>query len=620
MKKITFLSFLLPYLLMSQNFEEVAIAAGISHVYDPTGTMGGGATFFDFDNDGWEDLYVTGGNTMDTLYRNNQDGTFTDVTTSAGLTSTQDFYTVGVIAGDIDNDGDQDIFINTWGFFGSELQRNLFFINNGDGTFSEKGLEAGFIKTSFSMTATFIDYNLDGFLDVYIGNYVENPMDTYDNEGNINGFAHDCFPNLMYKNNGDGTFTEVSRLLGLEDVGCALAVMATDFDQDGDMDLYIANDFGEFIVPNAMYRNDHPAETFTNVSSSCGMDVGIYGMGISSADLDKDGDFDYYVTNLGRNVLLENDGNQNFTDIATQAGVENTYALDAPGNLFTTGWGTAFCDVNNDSWPDLLVSNGTVPAAAFIATGDIDPNKLYINNTDNTFTDASQSWGVDTQETCRGMSYSDYDRDGDIDFFAVSLNPFPTSRSVLYRNSLNPSSAMNANHWLQIALEGTTVNRDAVGARVKVSLNNGDILIQEIHGGGSHAGQHSRILHFGIGTHNVDKVEVIWPGGTVEDFGAFSTGQRVSLKEGDSVLSTASIGEHSIRIFPNPSNEGVIYIKGNTIFKSLEVYDILGNTIDRFLLKKDPVEQLDLGGLPSGLYFLSFTGDGLRNTQKVVIN
>ena len=260
MKQLRLIFFLfLVQISYSQTFTEVSNSSGVDHLFQQFANMGGGGVFFDYNNDGWEDLYLTSGKGKDHLYENLGDGSFSLITDS-WLNLTAEYYTVGVISGDVNNDGYRDLYITTWR--GEEnsgnLERNLLFINNGDGTFSEKGIEYGLSIASFSMGASMLDYNNDGFLDIYTVNYVESSAFLYDSDGEINGFDHDCFENQFYKNNGDGTFSEISAALGLHNNGCALAVMPTDFDQDNDADLYIANDFGEFIVPNTILRNDLP--------------------------------------------------------------------------------------------------------------------------------------------------------------------------------------------------------------------------------------------------------------------------------------------------------------------------------------------------------------------------
>ena len=615
MKRLLYLFVLLSAVGHTQTFNDVAQTAGIDHLYDPLNAMGGGAVFFDYDNDGWEDLYITGGHGIDHLYQNNQDGTFTNVTATAGLSITEDFYTIASIAGDIDNDGDQDLFVTTWGPTPSQLQRNLFFVNNGNGTFTESGESYGFTGVTFSMGASFIDYNLDGLLDVYVVNYVETPGFLYDENGQVNGFSHTCFPNQFYHNNGDGTFTEMASTLGVDNVGCALAIMTTDYDMDNDMDLYIANDFGEWVIPNTMLENEYPTQSFTDVSTDTGSDVAIYGMGIASADMDKDGDFDYYITNLGRNVLIENDGTHNFQDITTAAGVENTYALDDPGDFFTTGWGTAFLDVNNDTWPDLFVANGKVGAEQFIANGTLDPNKLYLNNGDNTFTDISDAAGVSNQDVARGMAYSDYDKDGDVDIVVVIQDGIGFSKTQLLQNTWNDSSRANG-HWAQFDLEGTKSNWDALGAKVKLTVGS-DVLLQEVQGSGPHCGQNSSILHFGLGANTtIDKVEVIWPGGDVQDYGAMAVDARHQLVEGQT-LSAEDVAFADMNIYPNPTT-GIVHTTLAQDLKQVNVYSLLGGKVIQ-LSDVANAQTFDLSSLPPGMYYMEFLATERREVRKLMV-
>ena len=537
MKKASFLlTFLIWNISVAQVFERLDQASGIDHIFKQSDYMGGGCVFFDFDNDGWEDLYITGGKLSDVLYRNLGNGKFEAVLT-AGFAITEEFYTTAAVSGDINNDGFRDLFVSTWKGENNlgDLERNLLFINNGDGTFSESGLASGFTEKSFTMGASMLDYNKDGLLDIYVVNYIQELRYLYNDTGQVIGFDHDCFKNLFYENNGDGTFTEKSESLGVDNSGCALAVMPTNFDQDDDQDLYIANDFGAFILSNTLYQNNYPDASFSDISSTSQTDVGVFAMGIAYADIDKDADFDYYITNLGRNVLLENNGSYVFSDITTNAKVENTNTLDGGGSGLTTGWGTAFLDVNNDTWPDLFVSNGKVPAS--LPTGEIDPNKLYLNNGDSTFSDISISAGIDDPNRGRGMAYCDFDKDGDLDIMVVvqNKNSYLSSRSAFFVNQLNPNDS-NGKNWVQFNLEGVSINRDAMGAKVILTVN-GEKLIQEIHGQGSHCSQHSLVLHFGLASHaSIDNVEVIWSSQSKQNFTNIAANNRYHLKEGGTTL------------------------------------------------------------------------------------
>jgi hypothetical protein len=495
--------------LSAQVLEEAAADVGVNILANHFSDMGGGGAFFDYDGDGFEDLYITGGRDLDRLYRNNGNGTFTDVTLEAGLGITGSFYTHAVIAGDIDNDGFRDIFVTTWGTNISPafLRRNLLFKNNGDGTFTEIGEAANVLVKSRSAAATFVDYNQDGFLDICVVNYVSAFDFIIDEDNEVIGYAHDCFENQFYINNGNGLFfVDMGVEIGLSDEGCALAVASTDYDQDGDTDVYVANDFGQWIIPNALFSNDNMGG-FSSVGEASGAGIGLYGMGIAVGDYDLDQDIDFYVTNIGRNVLLNNDGTGQYVDTTTFAGVENTFG---PFGNFTTSWGAAFIDYDDNMYPDLFVANGYIPSADFLPTSVDDPSKLYYNNGDGTFTDVSDMEGFNDQVRNRGLAACDFDQDGDLDIFMGTINGHPNlfSATRFYRNNLD-----NNHHWLQVKLTGVTTNRDAIGSRLRLHVG-GEVLLREVSGGSSHASQHSIIQHFGLAEHTqIDSLEIFWLGG-----------------------------------------------------------------------------------------------------------
>jgi len=609
MKNTSFLLLLLwGATFYSQTFSEVSNTSGIDHIFEQFANMGGGGVFFDYDNDGWEDLYLTSGKGKDHLYKNLGNGSFSLIT-DGWLSITAEYYTVGVVSGDVNNDGYRDLYITTWRVEDNagDLERNLLFINNGDGTFSEKGIEYGLSIASFSMGASMLDYNNDGFLDIYTVNYVESSAFLYDDDGAINGFDHDCYENQFYKNNGDGTFSEISTTLGLTNNGCALAVMPTDFDQDNDVDLYIANDFGEFIVPNTILQNNFPSSPFTDVSVETNMDVAVYGMGIASADFDKDSDFDYYVTNIGSNVLIQNDGNQNFTDIAVQAGVENTYS-EGSTSLLTTSWGTAFLDVNNDTWPDLFVANGRIPTLDFIATGEDDPNKLFINNGDLTFTDISASAGINDLNRGRGMLYCDYDKDGDLDVLVVVQDSSEgvNAKTTLYQNQLNPNGN-DAKNWVQIFLKGTTINKDALGAKIELTVN-GEKLLQEVYGQGSHASQSSLVAHFGLADNTtISQLKVIWSSTDTQIFTDLVVNKRYELTQG-STLRSEENEFMDLSMYPNPV-KSELHFKGIHVPLQVKIYSIQGKLLEIVFVDQTKT-AINLEPYKPGVYILQVFNDG----------
>ncbi|MEQ9169014.1 MAG: VCBS repeat-containing protein, partial [Fulvivirga sp.] len=334
-----------------------------------------------------------------------------------GLAITSEFMTTGVSVGDIDNDGDPDLFVSTWiGAVGNTFKRNLLFVNDhGTGHFEEKGLESGLLEESWSMGATMTDVNLDGHLDIYVVNYVRAHGNIeLDNNGEVSFYQPDCFPNFLYLNNRDGTFTEVSEEYQVaNDGGCSLAAAFTDYDNDQKPDLLVANDFGWWATPNQLYKNI--GASYLDVSESSNMNLPMFGMGIAIGDYDEDEDLDYYVTNIRGNSLFTNNGDTTFIDKAESAGVSNVYT----GDNFTTGWGAVFYDFDNDTKLDLALTNGYVATEPIIYTAYQDEDKLYKNKGDGTFEDVSAEIGFNSNEISKGLIIGDYDNDGDLDAFVV---------------------------------------------------------------------------------------------------------------------------------------------------------------------------------------------------------
>ncbi len=482
----------------AQVFEEVSRSAGVRHYcYGPLHQICGGVAVFDYNNDGYEDIYLTGGLEPDRLYENNGNGTFRDVTKDAGLGFLKDTPTVGVATGDIDNDGHREIFVTT-----EEGHRAFLLRNNGDGTFTDITETAGITGEQWSTSVTFGDYNLDGFLDIYVSSYVVYDSLPYDEH------LAGAIENHLYRNNGDLTFDDVAHSLGVNDYeGATLAVAFTDYDGDNNVDLFVANDFGYLFSPSALYRNDS-GTAFADVGKVSAMDSAINAMGIAVGDYDEDGDLDYYVTNMAGNLFHENVGNGRFVELGMAKEI---------GNPFSTGWGTAFLDYDNDTYLDLLVSNGRVLPRYSLDLVDhrnrlILPheNKLFRNIGNGEFLDVSRVEGVADSTKGRGLAYVDYDNDGDLDFVVavVRQDRGEVGHTLVYRNDTE-----NGHHWLKLKLEGTVSNRDAFGCKVRV-VAGGRSWIREVGGGSSYLSQNSSVVHFGLGAYSaVDSVIVTWPGG-----------------------------------------------------------------------------------------------------------
>lgn len=610
--------------LQAQHFIPYQDSAHIDHIFDQTAFLGGGAVFFDYDNDQDEDLYITAGNDRDHFYENNGDGTFTYKSVEAGFIVTKLYYTTGVIAGDIDNDGFKDLFITTWFSDLEPIGKNLLYKNNGDGTFTEIWNHNTDADKTQCMGATFIDFNLDGLLDLYTISYVEESAFLYDDNGTIIGYDHTCHQNRFYKNIGNGQFEEMTFQVNLDNNGCSLATSATDFDLDGDMDILLANDFGEFIQPNQLFENNFLANgIFLESGPAFNADAGMYGMGIAVGDIDNDLDLDYYVTNFGKNLLLENN-ESGFNNITDASGSGDEWIIG--DSLNAVGWGTVFLDIDNDMDLDLYVGNGYVPSPAFLSTAIFQNDQLFLNDGNAHFTNIGPSYGIENPYTTRGVTYADYDNDGDLDILAVVENvPVNdnTWATVLYNNQ-----AGNDKNWLQISLEGIHVNRDAYGS--KVYLFAGDkILLQEVSGGDSHASQISSRIHFGLDdVAEVDSLQIWWTGGeNVQTHYNITANQHIYIQEDTTTQIINAVEEEweaiSFSLSPNPAKDqlSVHFNKPATFSEgSLSFYNTTGQKVKQYSFRHSSNRiALAIHELPAGIYMVELKISGQVHLRKLVV-
>jgi len=506
-------------------FTDVTAEAGIEFVHtigDDTlsniiEASGVGCALVDFDGDGWLDIYLVNGvyvaglsnpnvtgkeqleQATDRLYRNRGDGTFEDVTRRAGVLPGG--YGMGVAVGDYDNDGDCDIYVTNYG-------ANRLYRNRGDGTFEEVARQAGVADDRFSVGAVFVDYDLDGDLDLYVGNYLEFDPDYkifYAPDGFPGPTAYLSQPNCLYRNEGNGRFTDVTAESGLAAYrGRTMGVGAFDYDDDGRPDLFVANDAME----NYLFHNLGSGK-FTEVALLSGVAYGLNGeatgaMGIEVGDINGDGRLDFYVPDLSYTCLYENRGSGTFEDIARRAGIAASCGQ-------YVSWGAVLADFDLDTDLDLFIANGD----AHHLEGH--ENLVFTNDGRGRFADVSTESGPDFQRerVARGVAAGDFDNDGDIDLLVVHLN----DRPVLLRND----TARDDRHWLELKLVGHAgrSNRSAFGARVRCKLpgdgGNPRILVRELHSAGSYVSAHDPRVHFGLGpAPAVTEIEIRWPDGTVQ--------------------------------------------------------------------------------------------------------
>lgn len=503
-------------------FRNVAREAGIRFVHSK-GNSGApmilaeqtpGVCVADFDGDGWQDIYFVNGRDLEnsknvlrnTLYHNNGDGTFTDVTEKAGVPGTG--YGLGCIWGDYDNDGFPDLFVTQYG-------RNVLYRNNGDGTFTDVTEKAGVGGLDFGTRvhagAVFFDYDRDGFLDLYVGGYVafgpDSPQtcDVYGVRTSCAPSNYDGSPALLYHNNGDGTFTNVTKKAGLyQPNGKNLAVGAADYDNDGWPDLFVANDG----LVAYLYHNEHDG-TFKETALVAGMAVGgegriMAGMCISLGDYNNDGWLDLYISDWqGRSDhLWQNNGKGEFVEVSDDAGITRP-------TRDRLSFGGGFFDYDNDGWLDLFIANGHVfpfIEQVFHGVRYKQINSLFRNEGDGKFVETTNQAGsgFSTPHLGRGVAFVDFDNDGFVDVVVGNDGEAP----LLLHNS-----GRNHNHFVNFKLVGVKSNRDAIGARIRV-LAGGLWQMREIQSGGSYLSQSDLRANFGLGkTNQIDAVEVSWPSG-----------------------------------------------------------------------------------------------------------
>jgi len=549
-------------------FTDVAAQAGLARARNVSGhplnkrfileEMGCGVALFDYDNDGWLDIFLVNASSFDPavraakpvsyLFHNNRDGTFTDVSAKAGFTHSG--WGQGCCVGDYDNDGYDDLFVSYWG-------RNVLYHNNGDGTFTDVTEKAGLVgdPRRWGAACCFLDYDRDGRLDLFVSNYLNFDPKNVPLPGKsplcrFNDLPVPCGPqglpggtNLLYRNRSDGTFEDVSEKSGITNPrgpaislfsdknwrpagSYAMGAVSADFDNDGWPDIYVSSDG----APSLLYRNNHDG-TFSEIAiaAGCAFDengVAMSGMGVAAGDYDGDGWLDILRTNFSDQppTLYRNNGNGSFQDASLAAGLG--------ANRKYVGFGAGFLDHDNDGWKDLFMANGHVYAQL---TGSklyltyAEPRLLYRNLRNGRFEDVSarSGPGITTPAVGRGCAFGDLDNDGDIDIVVSNLDGPPS----LLRND-----GGNRNRWIMFKCVGTRSNRSAIGTRLGVTAG-GRTQIDEVMSGSSYYSQNDFRLHFGLGAaEQADSVEVRWPSGLAEKFEDLPAGHLYTIQESKGIL------------------------------------------------------------------------------------
>ena len=532
-------------------FTDVATAAGLRRpvVYGaPDGaryiveTTGCGIAFFDYDHDGWLDILVLNGSrlegtpegTSNRLYRNNRDGTFTDVTRQAGLIRSG--WASAVTIGDYNNDGHDDLFITYRG-------QNVLYRNNGDGTFTDVTREAGLLtpQERWNSGCTWVDYDRDGRLDLFVANYLEFDAAHTPKPGDTDNCIYldapvMCGPRglkpaarqYLYRNNGDGTFTDVSEASGISRAGgsYAMTAVAADFDSDGWPDIFVACDSS----PSFFFRNNRDG-TFREEALGRGLalsdDGNVQaGMGVGIGDYNLDGELDLFVTHFWEDThdLYRNDGRGNFETVTSQAGlgVETRYV----------GWGAGIADLDNDGLPDIFMVTGS-PYPGLARMPDRTPRLLFHNLGGGRFEELIEEAGpgIAAVHSSRGCAFGDFDNDGDVDILIMNMNEPPS----LLRNDGPPQAPPR--HWLKVKLVGTESNRSAIGSRVTVSCGGGR-QAQEVTAQSSYYSVNDFRLHFGLGEFKTADLTIRWTNGKREEFRGVPADRLVVIREGAGIVST----------------------------------------------------------------------------------
>jgi len=517
-------------------------------------TTGCGVAFYDYDNDGWLDIFLVNGWRLEGfpsgeeptshLFKNNRDGTFTDVTAKAGLV--HHGWGQGVCIGDYDNDGHDDLFVSYFG-------KNVLYHNNGDGTFTDVTDKAGVGGNGkrWNTGCAFVDYDRDGKLDLFVANYIDLDLATAPVPESgpclYKGVMVACGPpglkggkNILFHNNGDGTFSDVSETSGILSANgtYGLGVLTGDFDNDGWPDIYVANDS----APSALYHNKKDGK-FEDIAIESGCALSPdgkpqAGMGVSTADYDLDGNFDIVKTNFAGDTpsLYHNVGAGNFEDTTFTAGLgAHTQYL---------GWGCGFFDFENDGWADILICNGHVyPEVEQLKTeaGYAQHKLLYRNLRNGRFEEVTEMAGpgITAAVAARGCAFGDFDNDGDIDIVVNTVNGLP---------QLLRCDSSSGNNWIKVKLIGTKSNRSGIGARVSCTAifpgeSKPHRQIDEVRSGGGYFSQSDLRVHFGLGkAQKVDLLEIRWPSGHVETVKDLAVNRLVTIKEGAGVVGIEKFG------------------------------------------------------------------------------
>jgi hypothetical protein len=593
-------------------FKDVTPSTGILMKSSAESATGPGVVIFDFNNDGWDDIYMAGGESDDKLYLNMHDGTFKDIApknliTHAGWRSNPR----GGIAFDYDNDGYTDLYLTC-------QNRDILWHNDGDTGFTDVTRPANLnfpLEKNESISGTFGDFNGDGYNDFYVARWVDESKFTeiYHGSDSTIMYAHKGFPNWFYVNNHDGTFTERAKEFGIDgDTGNTQIALFFDYDRDGDLDLLIGNDFGVELMPNRVYKNmlmETGVATFRDVTDSIGLCSHLFCMGIGPLDYNRDGHFDFFETSIGPDSLMKNNGKDIFHNaIDTDMPPGNGYERSGSG-FMTTTWTALAGDFDNDGWEDEVVAHGYEGA---IPPWRTNPNKrdttLFYHNTNGKFHDYTDTSLVDIDLArayldfqARGIGAFDFNHDGKLDLCVGSLsidviNPFSDFRIL---QNITPPNPERPAHWLEMHFTAKRTAKEAIGTIVDVWVG-GKVCSRQVSTGGGFSSQTSLVQHVGLGQYGMaDSIIVFWPADKnrhrqIDSYYNVKADTILQFIENTSspLKSVTSLSHDAMTLYPNPATK---YLNMDNlrpdVAKHFEIYDLLG------------IKQMEFSGSETSLSF-----------------
>lgn len=542
---ILFLFFLSPTLLLAQAvFEDMTQVLGLANTGRNSGIAVG-----DYNNDDLDDIYVSQSfNGTNLLYQAQADGSFLEVAAQAGVAHSGT--TNLSLWGDIDNDGDLDLFL------GNRMEPNKLYLNLGNGTFADISVAAGINQLRITKAAMFGDIDQDGFIDLYVANL--------------------SAQNELYRNNGDLTFTDITFQSGATDTQIAMGALFFDYDNDGDLDIYLTHDANQ---ANILYQNDGTGH-FTNVAAAANANYAGQGMGVDFGDVNNDGHLDIYITNLYDNTLLVNNGNGTFSNLSQYAGV----------NDLGMGWGTLWFDYDNDGWQDIYMVNDS-HFAPF-------PNILYKNNGDLTFRIVSDSTVLSSMSGGYGVAYLDHDMDGWLDLYLANNGNSGNDSNEFFRNQNQTPD----HHWIKVKTIGTISNKAGIGTRVTLVVGD-HTYVDEVCAGSGYSSQNSLTLHFGLGAATlIERMTIRWPSGIEEVFENLPVDQLYKVVETEGMVTkTEAIStSENLKVTPNPFS--------NTAYIQFELPQQERVELSIFNIQGQKLQTIFNGELPGGKHQFEWAG------------